>query len=144
MTAAALAGAALAGAALAGATLAGATLAVVAFAGVAFAGVAFAGLAFASVMATVVVALPPAPFWNNQAAYEVAFGSTWRIVAASMFAYFCGEFVNSFTLAKLKISASGLRKILDKLLDHADIYREEGGFILSKPLLMHYLKDWRL
>jgi len=48
------------------------------------------------------------------------------------------------TLAKLKISASGLRKILDKLLDHADIYREEGGFILSKPLLMHYLKDWRL
>ena len=41
----------------------------------------FAALAFASVMATVVVALPPAPFWNNQAAYEIAFGTTWRVTA---------------------------------------------------------------
>ena len=39
----------------------------------------FAGLAFASVMASVVVALPPAPFWKNQEAYEIAFGTTWRI-----------------------------------------------------------------
>ncbi|HET9653298.1 MAG TPA: queuosine precursor transporter, partial [Usitatibacter sp.] len=53
----------------------------------------FAGLAFASIMATVVVALPPAPFWNNQAAYETAFGSAWRVSLASMIAYFCGEFV---------------------------------------------------
>lgn len=67
----------------------------------------FAGLAFASFMATVVVALPPAPFWKHQAAYEVAFGTTWRIAAASMFAYFCGEFVNSFVLAKMKILTAG-------------------------------------
>ena len=67
----------------------------------------FAGLVFASVMATVVVALPPAPFWNNQVAYEIAFGSTWRIVLASMIAYFCGEFVNSFVLAKMKILTQG-------------------------------------
>lgn len=67
----------------------------------------FAALAFASVMATVVVALPPAPFWQHQAAYEVAFGSTWRIVAASMIAYFCGEFVNSYVLAKMKIATAG-------------------------------------
>src|SRR3989304_6208483 len=69
----------------------------------------FAGLGFASFMATVVVALPPAPFWKHQAAYEVAFGSTWRIVAASMIAYFCGEFVNSYTLAKMKILTAGKR-----------------------------------
>ena len=67
----------------------------------------FAGLGFASFMAAVVVALPPAPFWQHQAAYEVAFGSTWRIVSASMIAYFCGEFVNSFVLAKMKILTSG-------------------------------------
>ena len=67
----------------------------------------FAGLAFASFMAYVVVALPPAPFWKNQAAYEVAFGHAWRIAAASMVAYFCGEFVNSFTLAKMKILTRG-------------------------------------
>ena len=67
----------------------------------------FAGLAFASLMAYVVVALPPAPEWPNQKAYEIAFGSTWRIAAASMFAYFCGEFVNSFVLAKMKIMTAG-------------------------------------
>ena len=67
----------------------------------------FAGLAFASVMSYVVVALPPAPFWKNQAAYEVAFGLTWRISLASMIAYFCGEFVNSFVLAKMKVATQG-------------------------------------
>jgi uncharacterized integral membrane protein (TIGR00697 family) len=67
----------------------------------------FAGLGFASFMAAVVVALPPAPFWKHQAAYEIAFGSTWRIVAASMIAYFCGEFVNSYVLAKMKILTAG-------------------------------------
>jgi queuosine precursor transporter len=67
----------------------------------------FGGLAFASLMAYIVVALPPAPDWQNQKAYEIAFGSTWRIAAASMFAYFCGEFVNSFVLAKMKILTAG-------------------------------------
>jgi queuosine precursor transporter len=67
----------------------------------------FAGLGFASFMAAVVVALPPAPFWQHQDAYEVAFGSTWRIVTASMIAYFCGEFVNSYVLARMKILTAG-------------------------------------
>jgi uncharacterized integral membrane protein (TIGR00697 family) len=67
----------------------------------------FGGLAFASFMAYVVVALPPAPFWNNQEAYEIAFGQAWRIAGASMIGYFCGEFVNSFVLAKMKILTAG-------------------------------------
>ena len=67
----------------------------------------FAALAFASLMAAIVVALPPAPFWKHQEAYEVAFGSTWRIVLASMIAYCCGEFVNSLVLAKMKILTQG-------------------------------------
>ena len=67
----------------------------------------FAALAFASLMAWVIVQLPPAPFWNNQPAYEVAFGSTWRIALASLIAFVCGEFVNSFVLAKMKILTEG-------------------------------------
>ncbi len=67
----------------------------------------FAGLAFAAFMAWVVVALPPAPVWKNQVPYEIAFGNTWRIAGASMIAYFCGEFVNSFVLAKMKIATAG-------------------------------------
>ena len=67
----------------------------------------FGGLAFAAFMSAIVVWLPPAPFWNNQAAYEIAFGSTWRIAAASLIAFLCGEFVNSFVLAKMKILTRG-------------------------------------
>jgi queuosine precursor transporter len=67
----------------------------------------FAGLGFASLMTTIVVALPPAPFWSHQGAYEIAFGNTPRIVAASMFAYFCGEFVNSYVLARMKVATQG-------------------------------------
>ena len=67
----------------------------------------FAGLAFASFMAWMIVALPPAPFWHNQEAYEVAFGSTWRISLAGLIAFAVGEFVNSFVMAKMKIIAAG-------------------------------------
>jgi uncharacterized integral membrane protein (TIGR00697 family) len=69
----------------------------------------FAALAFASAMAAVVVALPPAPFWHNQQAYEIAFGSAWRVSIASLVAFCCGEFVNSFVLAKMKLWMAGRR-----------------------------------
>jgi len=67
----------------------------------------FAAMIFAAVMAYVVVSLPPAPDWPNQQAYEIAFGNLWRIVAASIVAYFCGEFANSFVLAKMKVASNG-------------------------------------
>jgi uncharacterized integral membrane protein (TIGR00697 family) len=67
----------------------------------------FVALAFASIMAWVIVKLPPAPFWHNQAAYEIAFGSTWRIALASLVAFLCGEFVNSIVLAKMKVWTAG-------------------------------------
>lgn len=67
----------------------------------------FAALVFASVMAAVVVALPPAPTWPNQQVYEIAFGNTWRIAGASMLAFICGSFVNSYVLAKMKVASEG-------------------------------------
>lgn len=67
----------------------------------------FAALIFAAIMAAVVVALPPAPTWENQKVYEIAFGNTWRIAGASMVAYFCGEFVNSYVLARMKVATAG-------------------------------------
>jgi len=67
----------------------------------------FAGLTFASFMAWMIVAMPPAPFWQNQHEYEVAFGSTWRISLAGLIAFAVGEFINSFVMAKMKIISSG-------------------------------------
>ena len=67
----------------------------------------FAALLFMAFMSFVVVALPAAGGWNGQAAYESVFGSTWRIVAASVIAFWAGEFVNSFVMAKMKILTGG-------------------------------------
>jgi queuosine precursor transporter len=67
----------------------------------------FAALAFASLMASIVVWFPPAPGWGNQAAYETVFGSTWRIVLASLIAFWAGEFCNSYVLAKMKVWSEG-------------------------------------
>jgi uncharacterized integral membrane protein (TIGR00697 family) len=67
----------------------------------------FGALIFAALMSAVIVALPPAPDWSNQRVYEIAFGNTWRVAIASMTAYFCGEFVNSFVLAKMKVWSEG-------------------------------------
>jgi uncharacterized integral membrane protein (TIGR00697 family) len=67
----------------------------------------FGSLAFASIMSFVVVHLPPAHGWDGQATIEAAFGSTWRVALASLVGYFCGEFANSVTLAKMKVLTQG-------------------------------------
>ena len=67
----------------------------------------FSALAFASFMSWAVLAFPPAEGWPHQAAYETVFGGTPRIVLASLIAYFCGEFCNSFVLAKMKLVTDG-------------------------------------
>ena len=67
----------------------------------------FAALLFMAFMAWVVVQLPPAEGWPGQEAYEFVFGNSWRIVAASMIAFWAGEFANSFVLAKMKVWTAG-------------------------------------
>ncbi len=69
----------------------------------------FAALAFMAFMAWVVVSLPPAPGWTGQDAYQTVFGNSWRIVLASMIAFWAGEFANSIVLAKMKIADNGRR-----------------------------------
>lgn len=68
----------------------------------------FAALVFASIMSAVIVHLPPADFWKGkQAAVEEIFGSTPRIIAASIIAFWSGSFVNSYVLAKMKLWTGG-------------------------------------
>ena len=67
----------------------------------------FAALLFMAFMSWVVVALPPAETWNGQAAYEQIFGQVPRIVFASMIAFWAGEFVNSYVLARMKVWTEG-------------------------------------
>ncbi|MBV8687942.1 MAG: queuosine precursor transporter [Alphaproteobacteria bacterium] len=68
-----------------------------------------AALLFMALMSWIVVALPPDPQWTGQAAYEAVFGQVPRIVLASIAAFWAGEFVNSFVLAKMKLLTRGRR-----------------------------------
>ncbi|WP_130752062.1 queuosine precursor transporter [Sphingobium xenophagum] len=67
----------------------------------------FVAMLFMALMSWVVVALPPAPGWAGQGAYESVFGNTWRIVFASLIAFWAGEFANSFVLARMKVLTQG-------------------------------------
>jgi hypothetical protein len=68
----------------------------------------FGALAFAAIMSSVVVHLPPSERSRaTQAAVETIFGNTPRIVLASITAFLCGTFVNSYVLAKMKIWTAG-------------------------------------
>lgn len=88
----------------------------------------FFALLFMAFMSFVVVAMAPSPGWGCasssdprfaglvaqhgagaicQTTYESVFGSTWRIVLASLLAFWAGEFVNSFVLARMKVMTGG-------------------------------------
>lgn len=67
----------------------------------------FISLLAANLITQFLVWLPADPSWTMQAAYEQVFGLSMRVSLASMLAYFCGEFVNSYVIAKLKILTKG-------------------------------------
>jgi uncharacterized integral membrane protein (TIGR00697 family) len=67
----------------------------------------FAALLFMALMSWAVVALPPSPDWGGQAAYEQVLGQVPRIVFASILAFWAGELVNSYVLARMKVWTGG-------------------------------------
>jgi uncharacterized integral membrane protein (TIGR00697 family) len=67
----------------------------------------FISSAVLAAMGLIVVALPPAPEWHDQAAFEKVFYTVPRIIVGSLLAYWCGEFANAFVMAKLKLLTQG-------------------------------------
>src|SRR6218665_275757 len=67
----------------------------------------FAAALFAAVMCWVIVAMPPAAGWGGQEHYKAVFDQVWRIVGASVIAFWAGEFVNSYVLARMKVWTKG-------------------------------------
>ncbi len=119
----------------------------------------FGALVFAAFMATVVVHLPPARGWQDQAAVDTIFGSTWRIVTASIAAFWCGSFVNSYVLAKMKIWTSGrwlwtrtvgstlCGELVDSVLFHTIAFagRWDNSQLLAVTLTQYILKSgWEI
>jgi hypothetical protein len=67
----------------------------------------FAANVLMSAFFLVAVVLPFPPFFKDQEAYAKVLGLTPRIVAASLVAYWAGEFANSVTLSALKRVTKG-------------------------------------
>lgn len=67
----------------------------------------FFGTALLYAAATVTIALPASPDWHNQQAFNTVFSFIPRILAASLIAFWAGEFSNSYTLAKMKLLTNG-------------------------------------
>lgn len=60
-----------------------------------------------AVMGLITVWLPPAPGWEHQEAFRTVFYQIPRLIIASLIAYWGGEFVNSYVLAKMKLWTGG-------------------------------------
>ncbi|WP_423446740.1 queuosine precursor transporter [Kocuria sp. KSNUG] len=58
--------------------------------------------AFASVVFWIVIILPPAPFYENQAAFEAVLGPVPLIVVASLLGYLVGQLLNAYVMVKVK------------------------------------------
>ena len=67
----------------------------------------FLSMSLLTALGMLIVSLPPAPGWPNQAAFETVFGFLPRLVVASLIAYWCGEFANAFVMAKMKLLTKG-------------------------------------
>ena len=65
--------------------------------------IGFFSAALLALMAQLTTSLPAAPEFTNQEAFEKVFGFVPRVLAASLIAYWCGEFANAFIMAKMKI-----------------------------------------
>lgn len=100
----------------------------------------FAALAFMALMEWTVVHLPVAPGWTGQAAYDRVFGSGWRIIVASMAAFFVGEFLNSVVMAKMKIWSQG--KHLWMRFWGSTVVGEGADSLIFYPLAFYGMADW--
>ncbi len=69
--------------------------------------VGFAASVFTAVMSWVVVHIPAAPGYTGQQALADVFDPAPRIFAASITAFWAGEFANSFVLARMKVWTEG-------------------------------------
>src|SRR3954449_8268537 len=100
----------------------------------------FVALLFMALMEWTVVHLPVAPGWTGQAAYERVFGSGWRIILASMTAFFVGDFLNSVVLAKMKIWTQG-KRLWTRTIG-STIVGEGADSLIFYPLAFYGMPDW--
>ena len=99
-----------------------------------------AAMLFMVFMSWVVVALPPDAGWTGQAAYESVFGQVPRIVAASICAFWAGEFANSLVMARMKVWTGG-RHLWTRTIGSTVVGQAVDSSIFY-PLAFYGAPDW--
>jgi uncharacterized integral membrane protein (TIGR00697 family) len=100
----------------------------------------FAALLFMGVMEWTVVHLPVAEGWTGQDAYERVFGVGWRIILASLCAFWAGDFLNSMVLARMKIWTNG--RFLWMRTIGSTIAGQGADSLIFYPVAFYGLPDW--
>ena len=103
----------------------------------------FFGSALMAVMGIVVVALPAAPDFKDQAAFATVFGFVPRMVAASLVAYWAGEFANSYVMARMKVCRKRQRPLdahhrLHRRRPAGRLHRHHGAGLRRQGELVHH------
>ena len=100
----------------------------------------FAALLFMALMEWTVVHLPVAPGWTGQAAYERVFGSGWRIILASMTAFFVGDFLE---LGRARQDEDlDRRQVLWTRTIGSTVVGEGADSLIFYPLAFYGMPDW--
>ena len=100
----------------------------------------FAALLFMGGMEWTVVHLPVAEGWTGQEAYERVFGAGWRIILASLCAFWAGDLLNSMVLARMKVWTRG--RFLWMRTIGSTIVGQGADSLIFYPVAFYGLPDW--
>ena len=104
--------------------------------------IGFMALVISAVSLGLVGLFPPAEGWDHAEAWDSVMGLVPRIVGASLVAYFVGEFVNSYVLAKLKVKTEG-RHLWFRLIGSTAVGQVFDTLIFASIAFIGVL-DWNL
>ena len=105
--------------------------------------VGFGAMIFATAMSQIIISLPPdnaEPFNETlQPALVTVFGTTWRVVIGSMVAFWVGDFINAYIMAKLKIVTAG--KHLWSRTISSTIFGQAADSLIFYPIAFYGIWD---
>lgn len=62
---------------------------------------------FVVALGQLAIAIPAAPFWQGEEAFDFVFGMAPRIAAASLTAFLVGSFINAYVMSRMKVASQG-------------------------------------
>ena len=95
---------------------------------------------FVVALGQVAVALPAAPFWEDEESFNFVFGMAPRIVVASLSAFLVGSFLNAYVMSKMKIASKG--KNFSARAIWSTVVGETGDSIIFFPIAFAGIIPW--